>query len=73
MQSLVIFAIFLFGAAAVNSLITDCSDTGTLYTADGSYNLTYTRNDDYVVICATAETDTWVAVGFSADMLMVSK
>ena len=73
MQSLLVFAIFLFGASAVNSQRTNCSDTGTFYTEDRLFTFTYTRNGGDVEITATAVTDNWVAIGISENMIMVSE
>ncbi len=56
-----------------------CSDTGTFTDTDSDtgdmFTFTYARQgDDYVNISASVNTTTtWVAVGFSQDVLMVSK
>ena len=58
--------------AALSLVHSQCSDTGSLTNDQTGFVFTYARSADYVNITAYVETDTWVAIGFSADMMMVS-
>ena len=50
----------------------NCSDEGTQ--TESGFTFTYRRSGDYVTITASVATpdNTWVGIGFSPDMLMVS-
>lgn len=60
---------FLLGLA--QALISGCSDSGTQ--TESGFTFTYTRDGDLVYITASVDTDTWVAIGFSEDELMVNR
>lgn len=64
-----IFCLFFLIGLSV-ALVSECSDSGTLTESD--FTFTYSRDGDYVYITASVETDTWVAIGFSEDELMVT-
>ena len=67
-----IFSILSIFALMCGIQAQNCADEGTQ--TESGFTFSYRRSGDYVTITASAATpdNTWIAVGFSPDMMMVS-